>query len=297
MKDTKIQTFSVTLLNNNRIGKIHYLILFFLFSSFFLNTRAQDLRDFQHTLKFADYLFKTQQYVLASEEYERAVYYDSTNNTALLKLFQSYRFAEKHDIVKDRFSYFFSDNLYSLRSDFAEEYVKNLVMRNKYKELYDYLNKNTSLNVSDKETYQLGSLLLQKNWDTAFNYALKHPVTTDKKNADLHVLAFNSKQTKYKKPFNAALFSAIIPGTGKMYTKNWKNGVISLLFVGVNAWQAYRGFNKYGNESVYGWVFAGFATTFYLGNIFGSHKSAKKYNEKLDDEIYHNTWHLMVDDM
>ena len=297
MKDTKIQIFSATLSTNFFIRRTNCITLFLLLNFLSFNTTAQDLRDFQHTLKFADYLFKTQQYVLASEEYERAVYYDSTNNTALLKLFQSYRYAEKHDIVAERFNYFFSDSLFTIRNDFAKEYVKNLVMRNKYKKLYSYLDKNTSLSNSDKETYQLGSLLLQKKWDTAFNYALKHPVTTDKKNADLHVLAFNSKQTKYKKPFNAALFSAIIPGTGKMYTRNWKDGIISLIFVGVNTWQAYRGFNKYGNESVYGWVFAGFATTFYLGNIFGSHKSAKKYNEKLDDEIYHNTWHLMVDDM
>ena len=162
MKDTKIQIFSATLSTNFFIRRTNCITLFLLLNFLSFNTTAQDLRDFQHTLKFADYLFKTQQYVLASEEYERAVYYDSTNNTALLKLFQSYRYAEKHDIVAERFNYFFSDSLFTIRNDFAKEYVKNLVMRNKYKKLYSYLDKNTSLSNSDKETYQLGSLLLQK---------------------------------------------------------------------------------------------------------------------------------------
>ena len=295
MKDTKIRTSSVTPWNENLMEKLKILLLAFIFCH--LNfVQAQDLRDEEHTLKFADYLFKTQQFILASEEYERAVYYDSTNNKALLKLLQSYRYSEKFDIAKQRFNYFFGDSLYHIRTDFAEEYVKHMILRHKYKETNLYLNKNTTIPDGEKETYQLGSILLQKNWDKAFNFALKHPVTTEKKNADLHVIAFNSKQMKYKKPFVAALFSTIIPGTGKMYTKNWKDGIISLILVGVNAWQAYRGFDQYGESSVYGWVFAGISTSFYLGNIFGSHKSAKKYNKRLDDEVYHNTWHLMVDD-
>lgn len=260
-------------------------------------TKAQDLRDFEHTLQFADYLFKTQQYTLASEEYERAVYYDSTNNSALLKLIKAYRFDEKHDIVAQKFDYYFKDSINYLRRDFAQEYVNNLLYRDEFQQAYNYLDINANIEQGYKQSFQLGALLLQKNWDNAFSYALKNAVTNDKKNADLHVIAFRSKQLKYKKPFIAALFSTIIPGTGKMYSKNWKDGVISLLFVGVNSWQAYRGFHKYGNGSAYGWVFAGFATSFYIGNIFGSYKSAKKYNEKLDNELYNETWHLMVDDL
>jgi hypothetical protein len=64
----------------------------------------------------------------------------------------------------------------------------------------------------------------------------------------------------------------------------------------VNIWQAYRGFSKSGKNSVYGWVFASLATGFYIGNIFGSHKSAKKYNKKIDDNLYNEAWHLVVDD-
>ncbi len=275
-------------------NKIIILIGVLLFHTQLFN--AQNLKDTEHTKKFADYLFKSRQYVLASEEYERLVFNDSLNNQAKLKLIQSYRFSNNFKVALQKFDYFFKDSLNRLQPDFAEEFLKNLILEKENEQVYSYLEKNSVLEEGFRQTYQLGSLLLKKNWDTAFNYALKHPVTESKKNADLHVIAFRSKQIKYKKPFNAALFSVIIPGTGKMYTKNWKDGLVSLMFVSVNAWQAYRGFNKSGKNSVYGWVFAGFATSFYIGNVFGSYKSAKKYNKKLDDEIYNEAWHLMVDD-
>ncbi len=273
--------------------------LFFLAGVFFFHvqhTIAQDLRDAEHTSKFADYLFKTKQFVLAAEEYERLVFYDSLNYYPKLKLIQSYRFSNNYKIAITKFDYFFKDSLYNLRPDFAEEYTKNLILSKENGQAFNYLETNVSLNPGLAETYQLGALLLDQKWDTAFNYALKHSVTSAKKNADLHVIAFKSKQLKYKSPFLAASLSTIIPGSGKMYTKHWKDGFISLMFVGVNAWQAYRGFKKSGSGSVYGWVFAGLATSFYIGNIYGSQKSAKNYNKKLNDGLYNEAWHIVVDD-
>ncbi len=256
---------------------------------------AQDLRDFEHTKKFADFLFRSNQFALASEEYERLVYFDSTSSTAKLKLIQSYRLSGKYAIARNRFEALFKDSIPYLNSDLVEEYAKNLILVKEYNTAYHFLDTNRNILPDIKQTYMLSAILLQKDWDRAFNFALKYPVTHEKKNADLHVVAFQSKQLKYKKPFMASLFSMIIPGTGKFYTKNWKDGLISMMFVGLNSWQAYRGFKKYGSQSAYGWVFAGFAGSFYLGNIYGSYKSAKKYNNNLNEEIYHNAWHLTVD--
>ncbi|MFN8257880.1 MAG: hypothetical protein U0W24_19440 [Bacteroidales bacterium] len=257
---------------------------------------SQDLRDADHTRKFAEYLFKTRQYVLASEEYERLVYFEPQNTEARLRLIQVYRFSGKYQVALNRLEYFYYDSIQYLNQEFAKEYYKNLVLDKNNPKALDFLNKNINLDQAYRQTHQLGTLLLEKQWDTAFYFALKHPVTNEKKNADLHALAFRSKDAGYKKPFTAAIMSTIVPGTGKMYTKNWKDGFLSMMFVGVNTWQAYRGFSKSGKNSVYGWVFAGLATGFYIGNIFGSHKSAKKYNKKIDDDLYNEAWHLVVDD-
>lgn len=258
---------------------------------------SQDIQDLNHSKQFADYLYKTGQFQLASEEFERIVFLDSTNQNFKLKLINSYRKAENYTLALDKFNLFFRKQFIELPTDFAEEYVKLLIFTNQDSLAYNYLSLNKTLNPNTRQNYQLASLLLQKKWDESFQFAMKYPVTSDKKNADLHLLAFEAKQLKYKKPGVAALMSVVIPGSGKVYTKNWKDAVISFIFVSVNTWQAYRGFNKYGTESAYGWVFAGLATGFYIGNIYGAAKSAKKYNIKIDDELYHKATHIILDDM
>ncbi|MEN8119594.1 MAG: hypothetical protein ABFS35_04580 [Bacteroidota bacterium] len=258
---------------------------------------SQNIHDLNHSKQFADYLYKTGQFQLASEEFERIVFLDSTNQNLKLKLINSYRKAENYSLALNRINLFFGEQLFNLPADFAEEYVKLLMFTKQDSLAYLYLSLNKTLIPSTRQNYQLGSLLLQKKWGESFQYAMKYPVSSDKKNADLHLLAFEAKQLKYKKPGVAALMSFVIPGSGKAYTRNWKDAAISFIFVSVNAWQSYRGFNKYGTESVYGWVFAGLASGFYIGNIYGSAKSAKKYNKKIDDELYHKVRHIVLDDM
>ena len=91
--------------------------------------------------------------------------------------------------------------------------------------------------------------------------------------------------TKFKNPFIAGSFSALIPGTGKFYTGNWGDGVFSMLFIAGNVWQAYRGFNEHGIKSGYGWAFASLSASFYVGNIFGAVKAAKRYNKTRKNDI------------
>jgi len=65
--------------------------------------------------------------------------------------------------------------------------------------------------------------------------------------------------------------------------------LMSLLFIGVNAWQSYRGFSNDGIKSVRGWAFGVIASGFYTANLLGSWKSAILYNEKKQEQIRHET--------
>ena len=272
-------------------------LLPFILLSFALCIQAQDIHDLNHSKQFADFLYKTGQFQLAAEESERIVFLDPTNRNLKLKLIKSYRKANSYQQALSKFDILFKENLIKLQADFAEEYVKLLIFTKQDSTAYSYLSLNKTLNPTTRQNYQLASLLLQKKWDDSFQYAMKYPVIDNTKNTKLHLLAFEAKQLKYKKPAVAGLMSAIIPGSGKAYTKNWKDAAISFIFVGVNAWQAYRGFNKYGTQSAYGWVFAGLSAGFYFGNIYGSVKSVKKYNKKLDDALYHKAEHTIFDNM
>jgi hypothetical protein len=81
--------------------------------------------------------------------------------------------------------------------------------------------------------------------------------------------------------------SAIIPGSGKIYSGYWKDGLFSLLVVSVTGIQAYRGFQKNGKNSTYGWIYLTVGTGFYVGNIYGSGKAAHKRNKTLNHSIIH----------
>ena len=94
----------------------------------------------------------------------------------------------------------------------------------------------------------------------------------------------------------AAGFSAIIPGTGKFYTRNWSDGLFSMLFIAGNAWQAYRGFNAHGIKSGYGWAFASLSASFYIGNIIGGAKAAKRYNKNKRNEVDNQVFEFVRSD-
>ena len=98
-----------------------------------------------------------------------------------------------------------------------------------------------------------------------------------------------------KKPWLAATYSAIIPGSGKIYSKNAKEGVTSLFFVTALGYQSFRAFKKRGSKAVSGWIYGGLSLGFYLGNIYGSQQSAKNYNTRKLNTIYHEVDERIID--
>ncbi len=75
-----------------------------------------------------------------------------------------------------------------------------------------------------------------------------------------------------KSPWLAAVSSGVIPGMGKVYTGEWKDGLYACVIVTAFSWLAYRSVQK---ASVpYTAFYGSMALSFYLGNIYGSWKSA-----------------------
>src|SRR5690606_34905714 len=85
---------------------------------------------------------------------------------------------------------------------------------------------------------------------------------------------------KRKSPAVAGIMSAVIPGSGRVYARDYKDGLISLLFIGGTAFQSYRRFHDKGIKSVGGWIYGGISFGFYVANIYGSVQSAKIFNAK-----------------
>lgn len=259
-----------------------------LFATLF--AQAQNLYDTKHTEEFAGYLFRTEQYEFAAEEFERLVFLNPDSVKYRISLLQAYRLNGKYATGINKIHLFY-DTISTLPITFSREYVKLNLLDGKNRYTFDYLNRNKTLPESEKINYQLTSLLLDKKWTQAQQFTEKKTIS----NSSLVTLTAKSKEIKYKSPALAACFSAFIPGTGKIYSKSWKDGLISLLFVAANTWQAYRGFSKNGTDSAYGWIFATLSVGFYGGNIYGSYKTAKKYNQRLDNALYQEVQRTTID--
>jgi hypothetical protein len=90
-----------------------------------------------------------------------------------------------------------------------------------------------------------------------------------------------------KKAWLAATYSALLPGSGKVYAKNSKEGITSFFFVTALGYQSYRAFKKKGAKTVTGWLYGGLSLGFYFGNIYGAQQSAKNYNRRKLEAKYH----------
>lgn len=240
---------------------------------------SQDLYNYENSKKFVEYLTKSGQFELATREYERLIFMSPQNDTLKTSLLSTYRRAGKYDEALLRARQLYS-NASEMPVSSAIEYGRVLLLKANYQEAKTFWESNVNLPISDKAILSATSAILQDNYKNA------NEILGNLKNED-HKLAFEYKdlalkagQIKKKSPALAGLMSAIIPGSGRVYAKDWKDGLVSFLFVGTMAFQSYRGFLKSGTQSTRGWIYGGVALGFHLGNIYGSVSSAKAYNKK-----------------
>jgi tetratricopeptide (TPR) repeat protein len=137
---------------------------------------------------------------------------------------------------------------------------------------------------------QVLSLLREHDWGKARRAAESFPPNTPEGPlAPLATLARDGLRQPHKSPPVAAVLSAVIPGSGKVYAGRNTDGIYSFLLVGVTSWFAYEGFRDHGISSGKGWWFASSSAFFYAGNVYGAAVAARQYNtvvlERLDHEI------------
>lgn len=260
-----------------------YFSLFVLVFIGLTQADAQNLFDKEHSSQFAGYLLQSKQYDLASQELERVLFLDPSSLSVRKSLVFSYRMAGNFELGLRRLSDWYPNlNPDSL---LAEEWIKLLLLDHSFESAESFLRGSQGLAPSKRAYYQLANYLLADQWDP-INKILEteDPSTSPPEFAEFYQ---RKKALNQKSPGLALGLSAVVPGLGKVYAKDWKDGLVSLLFVATNAWQAYRGFNKDGIKSVYGWIFGTMAVGFYGSNLYGSWKSAQDYNLRLNSELHH----------
>jgi hypothetical protein len=230
----------------------------------------------QKAIAFADYLFNTRQYEFAAQEYLKLIYIYPENAMLKKRVLESFRM--QNDLESGLYfseAFFLPGEPSTL--NFYNEIVKIRMLSEKTILSDELLIDSSKFEMKYNESLLL-DYMLSLEWEEIHKNANKI------KTSDLYRFTQHTPEDEYLSPFLAATLSTVIPGSGKIYAKRWKDGLSSLLFVGLTGFQAYRGFNKNGTESVYGWIMGGLSFGFYISNIYGSQKAAKQYNIRLNEE-------------
>lgn len=243
-----------------------------------LKGQSHDIFDSTQTLKYANYLFSAHDFIPAANEYERLLFLKKNNPDSLKWLvIQSYRLSQNDEKALLKLIEFFPDTQIPTR-DISLEYLKILIHQKKTNLIKAEISRISQLSEEDKLVFGFSNEFLAENFKQSRLLLNENPIITNPVIQKLKHLSDEQNSLKLKNPYSAGILSAIFPGLGQAYAGSWKDGGFALLMTGSSAYQAYRGFNKHGINSVYGWIFSGLATGFYLGNIYGASKSANKYN-------------------
>jgi TM2 domain-containing membrane protein YozV len=249
-----------------------------------------DFHSTQNIKLFADYLFCDKDYLRAIDEYENYLKMVD-DDTAYFKIALAYSDMNDQSAALKKFS------LISKASIFYEESkiekLKSLFLINIDSTFYNsadllinsksiYSNnarklKNTSLLLIESELIEKEKFLIP------FNEQEKEVLSNF---YDL------KKNPPYKNEIFAGIFSAIIPGAGKIYTENYSDGITAFILTGLFSYLAYTNFEH--DHTARGWIFTTLGAGFYAGNIYGSIASAQIFNAKVNFD-FDNGVNLFLD--
>jgi hypothetical protein len=269
---------------NRKIGLVFSILLTAIRLSY-----GQNLMDYGHSLRYADFLFQNKEYTLSAQEYERITRMEPNDTSSMLKLIQSYRLKGDIRQAESKLERMFSNVGTNLPEPFALERIRIFYKNGQFKECRSFLQKNSTMDSTERVEYEVRTLLMLNEWNSAKklseNYLLIHSKTAGL--GYLYDIACQGAEIKLKKPSLASALSAIIPGAGKVYTGQWKDGGYAFLFVSAFSLLTYESAKK-GGLCLPTVLYGSMALSFYAANIYGSFQSAVRQNRRAKHKLTAN---------
>ena len=227
---------------------------------------------------FADYLFCDHDYLRAIDEYEKYLnFFD--NDTIRFKIALAFSLMDEHTNALKNFNKLSeASQLYQLSQ------IEELKSFFKLK-LFPQLSSKVSEIHNLKSEYSLSAdkilniSYLMNNYSVPSEELFLEPFNNQEKPI---VQNFYLRKTNpdYKSEILAGVYSAIIPGLGKIYTENYSDGITAFLITGIFSYLAYTNFEH--RHLTQAWIFTAAGAGFYAGNIYGSIASAQIFNVKIN---------------
>lgn len=259
--------------------------------------KAEILKSAEDTaLLFVNHLINEEEYSSALLEIERLHFHRKELSTTLyLKKLQCYRGLGLHEKALYNYAVNYPQSAKKDADINIEIATINYILGN-YQTTIDCTNaiKNaTNEQIVKSKSIQAVAHAKLHNYNESKNIftelSKKYPDDTSiQKSIKSIDLLINNKE---KSPLTAKLLS-VIPGAGYLYTGHKGSAATSLIINSLLAYATYTSIKKenYGVAGIMGF----FSLSFYIGNINGAGRSAKRYNEKKTNhaiskiEIYNN---------
>ena len=238
----------------------------------------------QNRLKFGNYLFCTEDYLRAVYEFREALT-EYSSDTLQFKLAYAFSKMGRYSEAADNFKSLFIN--FNLSEEAKFEFFKSRFLSLSPEEF------RAELKLSQFKPHVYGDNLKKME---LFSHLLDDGILPDSaefaeyfSSADEQPALDFWHAKKYpdlRDPLTAAVFSAIIPGAGKVYTEQYGDAVTAFLFTGLLTYAAVDNFNA--GHKTRGWVLGSFAALFYGGNVYGSYSSAQIFNAKIRFDFEHD---------
>lgn len=228
---------------------------------------------------FADHLYCEQDYLRAAEEYKSLPDF-KISDTILYKIGKCYSIIGDYD---EAMFFFTALNSSSPFADFANNEIGKIYFLKKDLSSLDRLLSNKTSRKNNLIKLKVTLMLESKQTDFNLNDYLDED---DSDYFELSKLYYERKNPDYKSEILAGILSSVIPGSGKIYTENYGDGITSFILTGLFSYLAYDNFKH--DHNFKGYLFSGIAAGFYFGNIYGSVASAQIFNVRVDFNFLKN---------
>jgi hypothetical protein len=263
-------------------------ILFLLFViSITAFSQQVDFNSPQNIKLFADYLYCEKDYLRAIDEYEKYSIVE-VNDTVQFKIALAY--SRMNDVesslkiidqIKET-SVFYEES-------FSEK-LKLLFIQNDDSVFYRFAGKIVAADKKYQKLYNIYGLLNEVKFHKKENFLF--PFDEEEK-ATLNLFYDSKINPPYKSELIAGMLSTLIPGSGKIYTEDYGDGITVFLLTGLFTYLAYTNFEH--DHYTRAWIFTALGAGFYGGNIYGSIASAQIFNAKVNFD-FENGLKLFLED-
>ncbi len=235
---------------------------------------------------FADFLFCDRDYLRAIDEYEKYLSY-SDEDTIRFKIALAFSaIGDQYNAIKNFNSLQETSKLYQIS---RIEELKSLFNLKQFSQLNSKANELNQLksDYSDIAKKIVNISYLLNNESMPSEKIFLEPFD-DQEKTIVQNFYFQKTNPDYKSEVLSGVYSAIIPGLGKIYTENYSDGITSFLLTGLFSYLAYTNFNN--DHPVRAWIFTLAGAGFYAGNVYGSIASAQIFNAKINFDFINDVY-------